>query len=86
MRGLIAGSLMCLVTLGAMWGTGMGKAMANYTTNAGWIIPVTVQLIPAVIFAVGVPFTVGECSGRLSSGHELATDNGCVCPQSLLVG
>lgn len=38
----------------------MGAATANYTTAAGWLIPVGVQFIPAVILVVGVPFAVGK--------------------------
>ncbi|OQU94908.1 hypothetical protein CLAIMM_01191 isoform 2 [Cladophialophora immunda] len=58
LRGFISGSLICLATLGAMWGAGMGQAMSGYTTRAGWLIPVGVQLIPAVILLLSVPFTV----------------------------
>jgi MFS transporter, SP family, sugar:H+ symporter len=43
-----------------MWGAGMGRAMADYTSSTGWLVPVGVQFIPAIILAVGIPFTVGK--------------------------
>lgn len=60
LRGFITGSMISVVTLGNMWGAGMGKAMANYETKAGWLIPTGVQFIPAFILAMTVPFTVGQ--------------------------
>lgn len=64
LRGVFAGSLQCIVTLGNMWGAGMGAATADYTTAAGWLIPVGVQFIPAVILVAGVPFAVGKGEPR----------------------
>ncbi|KAF3764346.1 general substrate transporter [Cryphonectria parasitica EP155] len=58
LRGFITGSMISVVTLGNMWGAGMGQAMAKYTTNAGWQIPTGVQFIPALILAVAIPFTI----------------------------
>lgn len=58
----------------------MGKAVSGYTTNAGWLIPVTVQLIPAVILIIGVPFTVGksgvssECFTLTNIGNQNPLD------------
>ena len=62
LRGVFAGSLICIVTLGNMWGAGMGRATANYTTAAGWLIPVGVQFIPAIILLASIPFTIGKPS------------------------
>lgn len=59
LRGFFAGSIIAVVTLGNMWGSGMGKAMATNTTKAGWLVPVGVQVIPAVILLATIPFTVG---------------------------
>jgi SP family sugar:H+ symporter-like MFS transporter len=67
LRGFISGSLMSIVTLGALWGTGMGKAMADYKSKAGWLIPVGIELIPAAILAVAIPFTTGEYLFRWGS-------------------
>lgn len=43
-----------------MWGAGMGRATADFTTPAGWLIPVGVQFIPAAILLASVPFTIGK--------------------------
>ncbi|KAJ5100417.1 hypothetical protein N7456_006469 [Penicillium angulare] len=76
LRGAFSGSLMCIVTLGNIWGAGMGRAMASYTNNAGWLIPVGVQLIPAAILLIGLPFTVESPRWLLEQGkNELALRN-----------
>lgn len=62
LRGVFGGSLQCMVTLGAMWGSGMGRAVADYTSSAGWIIAVAMQFIPAVSLLATTPFTIGRLS------------------------
>ena len=47
------------VLLGNLWGAGMSRAYATETTSVGWLVPVGVQLIPAVLLLVAVPFCVG---------------------------
>ena len=76
LRGFISGSLMSIVTLGAMWGTGMGKAMADWQTKAGWLIPVGIQLIPVAILVLSIPFTVGEHHEAKYCGCNFSTNRG----------
>ncbi|WVQ85136.1 hypothetical protein IAT38_007301 [Cryptococcus sp. DSM 104549] len=57
LRGFFSGSLIMIVTLGNLWGAGMGRAYANETKRVGWLVPVAVQLIPVVILVVLLPFT-----------------------------
>ncbi|KAJ5263518.1 general substrate transporter [Penicillium angulare] len=71
LRGAFSGSLMCIVTLGNIWGAGMGRAMTSYTNNAAWLIPVGVQLIPAAILLIGLPFTVGKQTMLLKFAREI---------------
>jgi hypothetical protein len=59
-RGLLAGSITFVVALGNLWGAGMSRAYVSETRNLGWIIPCAMQLIPAVLLLVGVPFCPGS--------------------------
>jgi SP family sugar:H+ symporter-like MFS transporter len=59
-RGLLAGSNTFVVALGNLWGAGMSRAYVSETRNLGWIIPCAMQLIPAVLLLVGVPFCPGS--------------------------
>ncbi|CAK7224870.1 hypothetical protein SBRCBS47491_005701 [Sporothrix bragantina] len=56
-RGLLAGGIMTITAAGNLWGAGMSRAFANETAAKGWMIPVGVQFIPAVLLLVLVPFT-----------------------------
>jgi MFS transporter, SP family, sugar:H+ symporter len=59
LRGLLGGSIMCINTMGNLWGAGMSRAYATETSKIGWLVPVGVQLIPAVGILLMVPFTPG---------------------------
>ena len=59
LRGFFAGSIMLITSAGNLWGTGMSRAYATETGNVGWMVPVGVQLIPAVFMLLLTPFTVG---------------------------
>lgn len=56
-RGLLSGSLMFFTALGNLWGAGMARAYAEEEGKRGWIIPVAVQFIPAILLFAFVPFT-----------------------------
>ncbi|PSR83417.1 general substrate transporter [Coniella lustricola] len=70
LRGFITGSMVSVVTLGNLWGSGMGRAMADVETSAGWLIPTGVQFIPAVILALSIPFTVESPRWLVLKGHK----------------
>jgi hypothetical protein len=59
LRGFFAGSLMGINTAGNVWGAGMSRAYVNETRPIGYMVPVAVQLIPAIMIIVAVPFCVG---------------------------
>lgn len=56
-RGLLAGGIMTVTAAGNLWGAGMSRAYANETAAKGWLIPVAVQIIPAITLLLTVPFT-----------------------------
>ena len=56
-RGLFAGSIMFVTGMGNLWGAGMSRAYATETGSKGWIVPTAVQLIPAVLMLILIPFT-----------------------------
>ena len=56
-RGFLAGAIMMFAALGNLWGAGMSRAYATETEAKAWMIPTSMQLIPAVILLVLVPFT-----------------------------
>ncbi|PSR78135.1 general substrate transporter [Coniella lustricola] len=57
LRGLLSGSIMFITGLGNLWGTGMSRAYATTTAQSGWMIPTSMQLIPAVLLLALVPWT-----------------------------
>lgn len=56
-RGLLAGSMMTFTGGGNLWGAGMGEAFKTETSARGWLIPVSMQFVPAVLMLTMVPFT-----------------------------
>ena len=69
-RGLLSGSLMMVTGLGNLWGAGMSRAYAADTGVRGWIIPTSMQLIPAVGLLALLPFTPESPRWLLSKGHK----------------
>lgn len=47
---------MMVTALGNLWGAGMSKAYDSVVTDKGWLIPTSMQFIPAVTLAICVPF------------------------------
>lgn len=56
-RGLLSGSLMFFTALGNLWGAGMSRAFATTQAKIGWMIPTSMQFIPAILIVALVPFT-----------------------------
>lgn len=56
-RGLLSGSIILFTGLGNVWGAGMSRAYATTTAAKGWMIPVAMQFIPAVLLLLLVPLT-----------------------------
>lgn len=74
-RGLLSGSLMVFTGLGNLWGSGMSRVYATETRDKGWIIPTSMQLIPAVGLLALVPFTEESPrwlinKGRMEDAHQ----------------
>lgn len=61
LRGFFAGSIMGINTAGNVWGAGMSRAFATETGRVGYMVPVAVQLAPALMILALVPFCVGKC-------------------------
>lgn len=66
MRGFFGGAIVVIVSVGNLWGALMGRAYATETRKLGWLIPVGVQFIPAVLILVLVPFCIGESWVKVS--------------------
>ncbi|KAH8901337.1 general substrate transporter [Thozetella sp. PMI_491] len=58
LRGYFAGNVQVLLHLGSIWGAGMSRAYAYEQDKKGWMIPVSMQMIPAIILLLGVPFCI----------------------------
>lgn len=56
----MTGSMTVLVTGGNLWGAGMSRAFATEQGKIGWIVPVAIQLLPALMILAMVPFTPGQ--------------------------
>lgn len=57
MRGVLTASIMMVTSLGNLWGAGMSRAYDTETSAKGWMVPTSMQLIPAVLILFLVPFT-----------------------------
>lgn len=69
-RGLLSGSIMLITGLGNLWGAGMSRAYAATTSQSGWLIPTSMQLIPAVLLLALVPFTPESPRWLLMAGQK----------------
>ncbi|KAK5535014.1 hypothetical protein LTR23_008056 [Exophiala sp. CCFEE 6169] len=57
-RGFFAGNVQVLVHLGSIWGAGMSRAYAYEQGRKGWMIPVSMQMIPAILLLICTPFCI----------------------------
>lgn len=71
-RGLLAGSIMVVTSLGNLWGAGMSRAYQTETSNNGWLIPTAMQFIPAIGLLALVPFTPESPRWLVLKGHKSA--------------
>jgi MFS transporter, SP family, sugar:H+ symporter len=58
LRGFFAGNVQVLVHLGSIWGAGMSRAYAYELERQGWMIPVAMQIVPALLLLIGTPFCI----------------------------
>jgi len=65
MRGFFGGAMVVIVTIGNLWGALMGRAYAHEPRKIGYLVPVGVQFIPALMILVLVPFCVGKSYPKL---------------------
>ncbi|WWC65502.1 uncharacterized protein I303_108120 [Kwoniella dejecticola CBS 10117] len=56
LRGFFSGLLAPMANLASVWGAGMCQHYATETRKVGWMVPISVQLIPVVMIAVCWPF------------------------------
>lgn len=59
-RGFFVGSLQLLLGVGALIGSGVTKAYSGSHTKEGWLVPMSIQIIPAAIALAFVAFTPGQ--------------------------
>ncbi|ORY26771.1 general substrate transporter [Naematelia encephala] len=70
LRGFAAGLVTPMNTIGAVWGSGMCRAYATTTTKKGYLIPTGVQLAPAVLLALMLPFTAESPRWLVGRGRK----------------
>lgn len=58
LRGFFAGLITPINTAGSVWGAAMSRAFATETRSIGWLIPIAIQMIPAVIALPMIFFVV----------------------------
>lgn len=56
-RGLLSGSMLFFNALGNLWGAGMSRAYATEIHARGWMIPTSMQFIPALLVLIFIWFT-----------------------------
>ncbi|CZR58239.1 uncharacterized protein PAC_08130 [Phialocephala subalpina] len=57
LRGFFVGSIQLFLTFGSLIAGIVNNSMSKYTTDAGWIIATAIQVLPAIIILIGLPFT-----------------------------
>ncbi|KAL5349781.1 hypothetical protein ACLOAV_004814 [Pseudogymnoascus australis] len=57
LRGFFVGSIQLFLTFGSLIAGIVNNSMSNSDTDAGWIIATALQVLPAVIILIGIPFT-----------------------------
>lgn len=60
LRGFFVGSIQLFLTFGSLLAGIVNQFMSFYTTDAGWIIATAIQIVPAILILVGLPFTPGK--------------------------
>ena len=60
LRGFFAASINWFLGFGSILGSVLNRVYATHTGREGWMVPTAVQLIPALMLGIGVPFTVRE--------------------------
>ncbi|WVW79104.1 hypothetical protein I302_101069 [Kwoniella bestiolae CBS 10118] len=58
LRGFFSGLLAPMANLASVWGAGMCQHYAKETRKIGWMVPISVQLIPVVAIIICWPFAV----------------------------
>jgi MFS transporter, SP family, sugar:H+ symporter len=74
LRGFFAGNSQFVVHFGSIWGSSMSFAYREEQGNKGWIIPVSMQMIPAVLLLVMIPFTIESPRWLITQDRKV----GCV--------
>ena len=72
LRGFLSGSLLFIVTLGNLWGTGMSRAYVDEKGRIGWMVPTGVQLVPPVAMLLLIPFTPESPRWLIARGRSEA--------------
>ncbi|KAJ9647499.1 hypothetical protein H2204_000128 [Knufia peltigerae] len=70
LRGFFAGNVQVLVHLGSIWGAGMSRAYAYEQGKRGWMVPVSMQMIPAVLLLIFTPFCIESPRWLLAHGRK----------------
>ena len=55
-----------------IWGAGMSRAFANEEAPKGWMIPVAVQMIPAIMLLIGMPFCIESPRWLIANGRKVS--------------
>lgn len=71
LRGFFAGNVQVLVHLGSIWGAGMSRAYAYEQGKRGWMVPVSMQMIPAVLLLIFTPFCIESPRWLLAHGRKV---------------
>ena len=70
LRGFCSGLLTPAITLSSVWGAGMCQAYATETRKVGWMMPIGVQAIPALMILALIWFAVESPRWLVSHGRK----------------
>ena len=78
LRGFFAGDAQLVVHFGSIWGSGMSYAFANEIESRGWMIPVSMQMIPPGLLLVMIPWCIESPRWLVTQDRKVCFKDFCL--------
>lgn len=75
LRGFFAGNVQVFLHIGSIIGAGLSRAYANEVSRKGWMVPVSIQMLPAIILLITVPFCIESPRWLIAHGRKVPITN-----------